>query len=107
MSCLTMRRIEITAHAKQRFAERMPDINPKDYSAVAQSARYRGKTKSQLLISDPQFATALFKRFRGDNSTEIRVYKNHIFIFCGNKGHSRTLKTVVDIPQYILALKNT
>lgn len=101
------RKIEITAHAKQRLSERMPDIQPRDYERTAQSARYNGKTRYDLFKENPKFAQAVFKRFGKNNSTEIRVYKDHVFIFCGNKGHSRTLRTVVDIPQYILALQNT
>ena len=101
------RKIEITAHAKQRLSERMPDVQPRDYERMAQSARYNGKTKQDLLRENPKFARAVFSRFGKSNSTVIRVYKDHVFIFCGNKGHSRTLRTVVNIPQYILNLQNT
>lgn len=104
---IQMKKIEITAHAKQRLSERMSEIQLKDYNKVVQAARYNGKTKQELLKENPAFAKAVFQRFHQNNSTEIRVYKDHVFIFCGNKGHSRTLRTVVDIPQYILNLQNT
>ena len=104
---LQMKKIEITAHARQRLSERMPEIQSRDYERVVQSARYRGKTKYDLQKENPEFAQAVFRRFSKNNSTEIRVYRDHVFIFCGNKGHSRTLRTVVNIPQYILALQNT
>ena len=107
MKNINMKKIEITAHARQRLSERMPDIQPRDYERMVQSARYKGKTKYDLLKDNPKFAQEVFKRFRKNNSTEVRVYKDHVFIFCGNKGHSRTLRTVVNIPQYILALQNT
>lgn len=103
---LQMKKIEITAHAKQRLAERMPEIQPRDYERMVQAARYKGLTRYELFKENPKFAQEVFKRFRKNNSTEVRVYKDHVFIFCGNKGHSRTLRTVVDIPQYILALQN-
>jgi hypothetical protein len=106
MNNIKMKKIEVTFHAKQRFGERMPDVQPKDYEKVAQLARYKGKTKHDLLKENPKFAKEVFKRFGANNSTEIRVYRDHVFIFCGNKGHSRTLRTVVNIPQYILALQN-
>ena len=106
MSSMQMKKIEITAHAKQRLLERIPEIPPRDYDRVVQSARYKGKTQHELLQENPKFAREVFKRFRKNNSTEVRVYKDHVFIFCGNKGHSRTLRTVVDIPQCILALQN-
>lgn len=107
MTCINRKKIEITTHAKQRLSERMPEIQPRDYDRVVQSARYNGKTKHELYLENPKFAKAVFQRFRQNNSTEVRIYKDHVFIFCGNKGHSRTLRTIVDIPQYILALQNT
>jgi hypothetical protein len=102
---MQMKKINITVHARQRLSERMPEIAPRDYEKVVQMARYKGKTKHELYKENPQFATAVFQRFKQNNSTEVRVYKDHVFIFCGNKGHSRTLKTVVNIPQYILNLQ--
>ena len=107
MTHINRKKIEITNHARQRLSERMPEIQPRDYEKVVQSARYNGKTKHDLLKENPRFAQEVFKRFHKNNSTEVRVYKDHVFIFCGNKGHSRTLRTVVNIPQYILALQNT
>ena len=107
MKQMQRKKIEITTHAKQRLLERMPEVDPRDYDRMVQSARYNGKTEHELFLENPKFAKAVFKRFRQNNSTEVRVYKNHVFIFCGNKGHSRTLRTIVDIPQYILALQNT
>ena len=107
MNNIRMKKIEITAHARQRLLERMPEIQPADYNRIAKEARYNGKTQSILLKENPVFAKEVFKRFYANNSTQVRVYKDHVFIFCGNKGHSRTLRTVVDIPQYILALQNT
>ena len=107
MHNIRMKKIEITGHARQRLLERMPEIQPADYNRLAKEARYNGKTHSILLKENPAFAKEVFKRFHANNSTQIRIYKDHVFIFCGNKGHSRTLRTVVDIPQYILALQNT
>lgn len=107
MKHMRMKKIEITAHARQRLLERMPDVQPADYDRIVKAARYNGKTQYDLLKENPAFAKEVFKRFHKNNSTQVRVYKDHVFIFCGNKGHSRTLRTVVDIPQYILALQNT
>ena len=85
MNYSQMKKIEITAHARQRLSERMPEIQPRDYDKVVQSARYKGKTKHDLLKENPKFAQAVFKRFQKNHSTEVRVYKDHVFIFCGNK----------------------
>ena len=107
MKNMNMKKIEITEHARQRLMERMPEINIKQYNQIVQCARYKGKTEYDLRKENPIFANALLKRFRRDNSTEIRVYKDHVFVFFGNNRHARTLKTVVNIPPHILALQNT
>jgi hypothetical protein len=99
-----MKKIEITEHARQRLMERMPEVHSSQYTQVVQYARYKGKTEDQLKKENPAFAKALMKRFYKDNSTVIRVYRNHVFVFFGSSGHSRKLKTVVDIPKHILSL---
>lgn len=91
------KKIEITAHAKQRLVERMPELKPNNYNAVVSAARYKGETQNSLRKNNPRLAEYISKRFYNDNSTEIRLYKNCVFVFCGNRGHSRTLKTVVNI----------
>ena len=107
MNHINMKKIEITEHARQRLMERLPEVNVNQYSQVVQYARYKGKTEYDLKKENPKFASALLRRFRKDNSTEIRVYKNCVFIFFGTKHHARRLKTVVNIPQHILALQST
>lgn len=90
-------KIKITTHARQRLKERMPEINPSNYNQVVQAARYKGLTRSDLEKNYPRLAKYIKQRFRYNNSTEIRVYKNCVFIFCGDNHHSRSLRTVVDI----------
>ena len=96
-------KIKITKHARQRLQERMPEINSSNYAQVVQTARYKGETEGSLRKTNPKFAKYISQRFYGNKSTEIRVYKNHVFVFFGSKGHSRVLKTVVDIPEKQLA----
>ena len=96
-------KIRITKHARQRLQERMPEIDSSNYAQVVQAARYKGETEGSLKKTNPKFAKYISQRFYGNKSTEIRVYKNHVFVFFGSKGHSRVLKTVVDIPEKQLA----
>lgn len=95
-------KIEITYHAKQRLAERMPNIHPSNYYEMVCAARYKGENKNTLWKINPRLAQYICQRFYGNHSTEIRVYKDHVFVFCGNRGHSRTLRTVVDIHEKFL-----
>ena len=107
MNNVRMKKIEITSHARQRMAERMPEVKPCDYDKIAKAARYEGITQYQLSQTNPRLAKSIFQRFHWNNSTQVRIYKDHAFIFCGNKGHSRTLRTVIDIPKHIIDLLNT
>lgn len=89
-------KIEITYHAKQRLAERVPDIHPSNYSQFVMSARYNGSPISYF-YDKPEILNYLKKYFRSDNSTQLRVYRDCVFVFKGNKGKARTLVTVVNI----------
>lgn len=96
-------KVEITTHAKQRLAERMPNIHPSNYYDMVRAARYKGESKSSLWKTNPRLAQYICQRFYSNHSTEVRVYKDHVFVFAGNHGHSRTLKTVVNIHEKVLA----
>ena len=107
MQRIIMKKIEITEHARQRLIERMPEVREDQHAKLVKNARYYGKTACIIAKESPEFAEALFKRFRADNSTQIRVYQNCVFIFFGTNHHARKLKTVVNIPKHILALQGT
>ena len=87
-------KIEITYHAKQRLAERVPDIHPSNYTQFVMSARYNGAPIGDF-NNNPEMLEYLYKYFRSDNSTQLRVYRDCVFVFRGNKGKARTLVTVV------------
>ena len=89
-------KIEITYHARQRLAERVPDIHPSNYTQFVMSARYNGAPISYFR-DKPEMLEYLKKYFYSDNSTQLRIYHDSVFVFRGNKGKSRTLVTVVNI----------
>ena len=102
----TRRDVTISFHARQRLRERLPEVDEREYKNFVKRARYDGKS-----LDDPSLPAHIYKfvrkRFHSNNSTKIIIYNNAIFVFCGNKGHARTLRTVVNIPEHILNKKET
>lgn len=97
-------RITITEHAKQRLRERAPQINKNNYSSFVNAARYRGYTRDYLKGRYPDVEKYINERYSANNSTEIRVYKGYVFVFCGNSHKARTLRTVVNLPESMFVL---
>ena len=91
------RKISITQHAKQRLAERVPEIRACDYNSFVSSARYNGKSIAELKDSNPRMADYISSNFGWDNSTKIKFYRNCAFVFSGNSHKARTLVTVVNL----------
>ena len=91
------RKISITSHARQRLAERMPDVHRDCYNGLVHTARYSGLTLSDLEKEAPELAVYIAQQFKGDNSTQIRYYRKCVFIFKGNKHKSHTLVTVINL----------
>jgi hypothetical protein len=90
--------ITITSHAKQRLSERLPQIPKSQWEQLAYNARYKGLTDNQLQTTneiDSNTKSWVFNTFKKDNSTQLRLYKDTVFVFSGNSHHCRTLVTVV------------
>ncbi len=88
--------ITITSHAKQRLSERLPQVPKTQWEQLVYNARYKGLTDNQINGETKNWVSTTFKK---DNSTQLRFYKNSVFIFSGNTHHCRTLVTVVNCPQ--------
>lgn len=95
------RGVNISAHARQRLKERFPEIEEKDYARICKKARYEGLLPTMPEVH-PLISKFVSSHYHGNNSTQVRIYNNGVFIFCGVHGHARTLRTVVKIPQSIL-----
>ena len=91
------RKVEITAHARQRLRERFPNVPESVFQTFVSSARYSGTDIREIEKRDPKRAEWVKTRFRYNKTTRIILYKNGIFVFSGNHGHVRTLVTVVNI----------
>ena len=90
-------KIQITEHAKRRLSERVKDVRSCDYNGFVNTARYSGMTLYDLSIANPSIASYIKKNFKTYNSSQIRFYRDCVFLFSGNKGKARTLVTVVNL----------
>ena len=91
------KKVKITFHARERLKERCKEFNSIDYINIATSARYRGSKVEELSKKERAWLKHHFNlRYR---SSQIRIYKDVIFIFAGN--HSRTLITVYKMPEFL------
>lgn len=97
--------LKISFHAQERLQQRTSyNTDKQSIKQITFNARYKGidlnNLKREHLNNDSLF-TYFKSAFKSYHSTDIlRIYGEHVYIFCGNKG--RTLKTVVSIPQNLL-----
>lgn len=86
-------RVILSHHARRRLSERFPEINKKQYRQLATAARYKGLTAAQLEQSNSNIAEYISTLLKY-NSSQIRVYKDIIFIFRGQSTNAHVLVTV-------------
>ena len=73
----------------------MPQVNPNQYPLIVNNARYNGKRPSEL----PNETIQYIERITKTKSTVIRLYKDNLFVFKGNKGHAHHLVTVFPLKE--------
>ena len=86
--------IEITRHAMERLKERVKTYTGyRSWEHLVKSARYEGR--NDLTMTDDEYAwyTAHIKHLY--RSSQVRIQDCFAYIFMGNKGHARTLVTVI------------
>lgn len=88
--------VEITKHAMQRLEERVGSFKGfRSWQHMVNTARYKGK--SEFNMTDEEFLWCE-KHIRNLYKTsQIRILNGFAFLFMGNKGHARTLVTVIAV----------
>ena len=89
--------VNITYHARQRLGERLPNIHPSNYTGFVSAARYNGQSVAELTRYNPELADYIASRFRTNNSTKLKFYRDCVFVFSGDSHKARTLVTVVNL----------
>lgn len=97
MPCRTSeerKKIIITKHAMQRLNERVKSrAGYQSWAHFVSTARYNGRT--DLTMTSEEYEWYLKNIRNLFRSSQVRVWNGFAFIFMGNKGHARTLVTVI------------
>ena len=86
--------LEITRHAMQRLKERVKTFSGyRSWQHLVKTARYEGR--SDCTMSDEEYTWCSTHIKRLYKSSQVRLLDGFAYIFMGNKGHVRTLVTVI------------
>lgn len=92
------RHVEITQHAMQRLQERVVFCNGyRSWQHMVRTARYEGRNESMMTDSEYEWFTNNIQHL--SNSSQVRLLDGFAFIFKGDKGHARTLVTLIQAAQ--------
>ena len=86
--------VTITQHAMLRLKERVGTFAGfHSWEHLVRTARYRGKSATNM--SDSEYEWVVSHVGHLTNSSKVRLMNGFAFLFMGNKGHARTLVTVI------------
>ena len=86
--------LEITRHAMQRLEERVKTFaGYRSRQHLVKTARYEGR--NDYTMSDEEYAWCSTHIRHLYKSSQVRLLNGFAYIFMGNKGHARTLVTVI------------
>lgn len=90
------RTVEITRHAMQRLEERVKSFaGYRSWQNLVNSARYEGRGEQNM--TDNEYDWYLTHITHLHRSSQVRMLDGFAYIFMGNKGHARTLVTVIAV----------
>ena len=90
------KQIIITKHAMQRLNERVKShVGYRSWEHFVSCARYDGRTN--MTMTDEEYEWYLKNISFLFQSSQVRVMDGFAFVFMGNKGHARTLVTVISM----------
>ena len=88
--------IEITHHAMQRLEERVKNYDGfKSWQHMVKTARYEGRSEENM--TDAEYEWYITHITHLYCSSQVRIMNGFAFLFMGNKGHARTLVTVIAV----------
>jgi hypothetical protein len=90
-------KIIITEHAMDRLIQRVQNYDKyRSWKELVKRARYEGDTIFTMPECAYKYCVEHNILRRLDNSSQVRYYDGFFFIFRGQKGHARTLVTVIN-----------
>lgn len=88
--------IEITHHAMQRLEERVITHDGfKSWQHLVKTARYEGRNEYDMTTEEYLWYRTHFGYLH--KSSQVRIMNGFAYLFMGNKGHARTLVTVIEV----------
>ena len=88
--------VEITLHAMQRLQERVGSYDGyKSWQHLVKTARYQGRDEQTMTEYEYEWCSTNIKRLY--RHSQVRMLDGYAFLFMGNKGHARTLVTVITV----------
>ena len=88
--------IVITNHAMQRLEERVVTHDGfRSWQHMVKTARYEGRGEENM--SDDEYKWYIKHINHLYSSSKVRIMNGFAFLFMGNKGHARTLVTVIAV----------
>ena len=88
--------IEITLHAMQRLEERVITHDGfRNWQHLVKTARYEGRSEYNMTDEEYKWYSTHISHLY--NSSQVRIMNGFAFLFMGNKGHARTLVTVIAV----------
>lgn len=90
------KKVEITKHAMIRLKERVvTHTGFQSWQHLVKTARYKGRGEENMTDAEYEwYLTHIKKIYR---SSQVRILNGFAFLFMGNKGHARTLVTVIEV----------
>ena len=93
---MQQRKIEITKHAMERLKERVVAFTGyRSWEHLVKTARYEGRNDQNMTDEEYEWCSTHIRGLY--RSSQLRVLNGFCYIFMGNKGHARTLVTVIAI----------
>ncbi len=90
------RKIEITRHAMQRLEERVKNYDGfKSWQELVKVARYKGRSEENMTDAEYLWYSKHITNLH--SSSQVRIMDGFAYLFMGNKGHARTLVTVIQV----------
>lgn len=90
------KKVEITRHAMLRLKERVVShAGFPSWQDLVKAARYKGRSEENMTDAEYEWYLTHIKRLY--HSSQVRILNGFAFLFMGNKGHARTLVTVIEV----------
>ena len=90
------KKVEITRHAMLRLKERVVyHTGFLSWQDLVKAARYKGRSEENMTDAEYEWYLTHIKRLY--RSSQVRILNGFAFLFMGNKGHARTLITVIEV----------